>query len=319
MQRARAEGKGQVFGSAVGQGPGQGRKLPRNRWFVRKGFCLITRHIPACEELNRINVYLRKASVNGLMHAQFEIYLARLLFQVPLPLRKYPSTLQLYLPNTDPQDYSVKDEVVRFSMPGLNELPYVNHESIACLFGCLKVDNIMRVFKRVLLETSNMFISTDRNRLVNCCEAFRSLVFPFKYQHVGNLYIPYLSLRDFGYADAPFPFMLGMDAREQKNAKIKDGTYIIDLDKNGIWQQPHTSVILSTSGTTKDISIDDLPDLPPQLHSHLSQQLTEIQRKAERQNRALNADEVRTVRRHFFEFFCQMLKFFPQGVEESEW
>ncbi len=69
--------------------------------------------------------------------------------------------------------------------------------------------------------------------------------------------------------------MLGMEASETKNAKIKDGTYetknakikdgtyIIDLDNNGIWQQPHTSVILSTSGTTKDISIDDLPDLPP--------------------------------------------------------
>lgn len=181
---------------------------------------------------------------------------------MPLPLRSNPMTLQLYLPNTHPQDYQSQDEVVKFSMPGLNELPYVNYKSIACLFKHLKVDNIMRVFKRVLLETSNMFISTDRNKLVNCCEAFRSLVFPFKYQHVGNLYIPYLSLRDFGYADAPFPFMLGMDTKEQKNAKIKDGTYIIDLDKNGIWQQPHTSVILSTSGTTKDISIDDLPDLP---------------------------------------------------------
>ena len=125
--------------------------------------------------------------------------------------------------------------MVRFSMPGYNELPYVNHESIAILFKSLKVDNIMRVFKRVLLETSNMFISTDRNKLVNCCEAFKSLIFPFKYEHVGNLYIPFLSYRDFGYADAPFPFMLGMDKTKQADAKIKDGTYIIDLDKNGIW------------------------------------------------------------------------------------
>lgn len=51
----------------------------------------------------------------------------------------------------------------------------------------------MRVFKRILLETSNMFISVDRKKLYNCCEAFRSLIFPFKYQHVGNLFIPYLS------------------------------------------------------------------------------------------------------------------------------
>ena len=56
--------------------------------------------------------------------------------------------------------------------------------------------------------------------------------------------------------------MLGMDSRGQAKARIKDGTYCIDLDKKSIWQQPHTSVILSTSGTTKDISIDDLPELP---------------------------------------------------------
>ena len=106
------------------------------------------------------------------------------------------------------------DDIVSFSMPGLRELPHVNHESIACLFNRLKVDNIMRVFKRVLLETSNMFISAERSVLVHCCEAFKSLIFPFEYQHVGNLFIPFLSLRDFGYADAPFPFMLGMEARE---------------------------------------------------------------------------------------------------------
>ena len=54
---------------------------------MRKGFCLVSRHVPASEDLNKINVYLRKAAINGLMYAQFETYLARLLFEVPLPLR----------------------------------------------------------------------------------------------------------------------------------------------------------------------------------------------------------------------------------------
>lgn len=54
--------------------------LPKGKFFVKKGFCLITRHISACKELNKINVYLKNAAVKGLMQAQFEIYLARLLF-----------------------------------------------------------------------------------------------------------------------------------------------------------------------------------------------------------------------------------------------
>ena len=97
--------------------------------------------------------------------------------------------MHLYLPDTKlvhprvPQNFQERDEIIKFSLPSLNELPLVNHESIACLFHSLKVENIMRVFKRVLLETSNMFISTDRSKLVKCCEAFRSLIFPFQYQH----------------------------------------------------------------------------------------------------------------------------------------
>lgn len=91
---ARAQSKEQLFENAVSRANAPyGRKLKRNTYFIKKGFCLISRHIPACEELNRINVYLKKASQNGLMHAQFEIYLARLLFQVPLPLRRFPTTL----------------------------------------------------------------------------------------------------------------------------------------------------------------------------------------------------------------------------------
>ena len=111
--------------------------------------------------------------------------------------------------------------------------------------------------------------------------------------------------------------MLGINACDQKNAKIKDGTYIIDLDKRGIWQQPHTSVILSTSGTTKDISIDDLPDLPQSLQSRLSDKLNEIQKKAD--GRMLTRHEVEKVRWHFFVFFCQMLKYFNKGLHETEW
>ena len=74
--------------------------LPRNAFFVRKGFCLVSRHVPASEDLNKINVYLRKAATKGLMYAPFEVYLARLLFEVPRPLRQYPTTMHLYLPST---------------------------------------------------------------------------------------------------------------------------------------------------------------------------------------------------------------------------
>lgn len=70
--------------------------LPRNRYFVKQGYCLLTSKVPASAELNKINIYLRKASVNGHMYRQFEDYVARLLFEVPLPLHN--TKLKLYLP-----------------------------------------------------------------------------------------------------------------------------------------------------------------------------------------------------------------------------
>lgn len=70
VHQHRNESKNQLFENAVARANApHGRKLKRNTYFVKKGFCLISRHVPACYELNRINVYLRKASINGLMQA----------------------------------------------------------------------------------------------------------------------------------------------------------------------------------------------------------------------------------------------------------
>jgi hypothetical protein len=84
----------------------------------------------------------------------------------------------------------------------------------------------MRVFKRVLLDTSNLFVSKDPSKLFNCCEAFRALIFPFKYEHI---YIPHLPQELLDRADIPMSFILGIEQRffEESKSHIRDGTYII--------------------------------------------------------------------------------------------
>jgi len=54
--------------------------LPKNRFFVKKGFCLLTKKLPASENLNKINIFLRNLALDGNMYAKFEEYIARLLF-----------------------------------------------------------------------------------------------------------------------------------------------------------------------------------------------------------------------------------------------
>lgn len=78
------------------------KEINRGEYFIKKGFCLVTSGYPASRELNRINVYLRRLCTSQRMFGQFEEYLARLLFEVPLPIRSFPVTLQLHLPSLKP-------------------------------------------------------------------------------------------------------------------------------------------------------------------------------------------------------------------------
>ena len=93
----------------------------------------------------------------------------------------------------------------------------------------------MRLFKRVLLDTSNLFMSNDPKKLVNCCEAIKSLIFPFKYEVI---YVPHLPKVLLDIVDVPCVFMLGIELKHFKETEkhIKDGTYIVDLDNNHIKQ-----------------------------------------------------------------------------------
>ena len=65
--------------------------------------------------------------------------------------------------------------------------------------------------------------------------------------------------------------MLGINHDLYKNIEesVKDGTYIIELDNNKIFQRPHASTIINRSGTTKEKIDEDLPDLPVKLYKEL--------------------------------------------------
>jgi hypothetical protein len=161
---------------------------------------------------------------------RFEEYIVRLLFEVPAPI--IPERLKIFLP---PSGHTSPPTIVDINMPSVGYgIPYIDKQCIETLFQFLSVDNIILLFKRVLLDTSNLFISEKSRRLVDCCEAIKSLIFPFKYEQV---YIPNLpeGLRD--RVDCPYIFMMGLVKDEYAKTKesIKDGTYIIDIDKDYIF------------------------------------------------------------------------------------
>ena len=111
----------------------------------------------------------------------------------------------------DQLNYAVNPSVIQLNFPGYNQLPAVNPDTITDLFSCLEVDNILLLFKRVLLDTSNLFTSKDPIKLVNCCEAIKALIFPFKFELV---YVPHLPQILLDRVETPFIFMLGIAGQE---------------------------------------------------------------------------------------------------------
>ena len=105
-------------------------------------------------------------------------------------------------------------------------MPYVNPQCIRTLMTHLNLENILLLFKRVLMDTSNLFLSSDACKLIDCCEAIKSLIYPFKYEQV---YVPHLPDMLLDRVDAPFIFMLGLKTSLWNEVKdnVKDGTYLI--------------------------------------------------------------------------------------------
>lgn len=143
-------------------------QLPKNKYFIKKGFCIITKKRPSSEDLNKINIYLRLACQTGNTYARFEEYVAKLVFQIHMP---FPGcSVNIYLPgleldgvdkevaNSVPPEF-LKSQKITITEPDKNSLPYVNNDCINTLFKCLDVENVLVVFKRVLMDTNVLFIS----------------------------------------------------------------------------------------------------------------------------------------------------------------
>ncbi len=231
---------------------------------------MLTAQIPASEELNKINIFLRRASTTGL-YAPFETYLNKLLFEIEVP--QSAAIFKLYLPQgclqnqkfTPERKIEQKLDVCVLDHPRLLHqlLPYCDSQAIQTLFTCLSLDSVLTLMRRVLLDTSNILVGSSERQLTLCVQGIRALLFPYKYEQVCSPCLPKALL---DRVDQQCIFLYGIlqthYRQEDLSQYIKDGTYIIDIDQNKIAQIPHTSVSLRRNGTRRSNQSEDLPDLP---------------------------------------------------------
>jgi hypothetical protein len=158
------------------------KPLQKGSFFLEKAIFIVSRH-PFFEQFERILLDLYLAMTTEGLKGPLEDYIARLLYQVPAPPRGIQQINLKLICEKNPY------RTVTLFYPPINKLPFVDINCINALFESLNVDNVLLFFKRILLDSNNLMVSSDKKKLVQVGEAIKSLTFPFKYEFV---FIPYL-------------------------------------------------------------------------------------------------------------------------------
>lgn len=125
----------------------------------------------------------------------------------------------------------------------------------------------------MLLEERLVIIGSHRNDIVHCCDALRSLIYPLKYDHGGNWYISYISLRDWSQSEYSFPAMIGLDKQLLDIAEVQElTTWIVDLDSDKLWKNRHRQIHLRDSSSKDDVR----PSFPISPLDTLKSQVSEL-------------------------------------------
>nr|XP_033783944.1 suppression of tumorigenicity 5 protein isoform X1 [Geotrypetes seraphini]XP_033783945.1 suppression of tumorigenicity 5 protein isoform X1 [Geotrypetes seraphini]XP_033783946.1 suppression of tumorigenicity 5 protein isoform X1 [Geotrypetes seraphini] len=121
----------------------------------------------------------------------------RSLMESPFPAPGKTIKVKTFLPGAG-------NEVIELRRPMDSRLEHVDFE---CLFKCLNVRQIIRIFASLLLERRVIFIADKLSTLSSCSHAVVALLYPFSWQHT---FIPVLPSSMIDIVCCPTPFLVGL-------------------------------------------------------------------------------------------------------------
>ena len=155
---------------------------------------------------------------------------------------------------------------ITFKKLPINQLPF-NSIELNLLFQLknFKRNNILTIFKYVLLEVPILIFSENKYKLTTCFFSLQELIYPFKYCNCNIAILPVNCYNFIGNYDS---FMFGINKSYYSNffhdydIEIDKEIVIFDIDKESIEIKKHdnnfTSINLSEN-QNQDISKIDLP------------------------------------------------------------
>lgn len=210
--------------------------------YVPKCMCLLSRW-PFFDAFREFLVLVFTLS-QGPNKVSIERRLYHLLYATPMPT--YGTTIRVPL----------ESSLINFKRPPTVDFPLYD-TSMMPLFRCLDIDNVLLLFRVMLLEQKIVMHSKHKSLLLPAAETLCAIIFPFKFQHV---YIPVMPTALADYLQAPVPYLIGMPTNE-----ISEVVGTLDVELVTVVDLDHNSVRVGTT--------IDLPDLPLHLEDVLRREL----------------------------------------------
>ncbi|NXD12065.1 DEN2C protein, partial [Nothocercus nigrocapillus] len=165
---------------------GRGKRLPEVYCIVSRLGCfnLFSKILDEVEKRRDMS----PALVHPFMHSVME---------APFPAPGCTITVKSFLPGAG-------NEVMELCRPLDSRLEHVDFE---CLFKCLSVSHMIRVFASLLLERRVILVADNLSTLSKCGHAAVATLYPFTWQHT---YIPVLPASMIDIACSPTPFLIGI-------------------------------------------------------------------------------------------------------------
>ena len=187
--------------------------------YTPKCMCLLSRW-PFFDAFREFLVLLFTLS-QGPNAVPIERRLYHLLYATPMP--SYGTTIRVPL----------ESSLISFARPPTVDFP-LHDTSMMPLFRCLDIDNVLLLFKVMILEHKIVMHSKHKSLLLPAAETLCAIIFPFKFQHV---YIPVMPTALADYLQAPVPYLIGMPTSQIHEALAeldKTQAILVDLDHNTV-------------------------------------------------------------------------------------
>uniref|UniRef100_A0A8C8SRL9 DENN domain containing 2C n=1 Tax=Pelusios castaneus TaxID=367368 RepID=A0A8C8SRL9_9SAUR len=194
---------------------GKGKRLPEVYCVVSRLGCfnLFSKILDEVEKRREMSPALVHPFMRSVMEAPF-----------PAPGRTI--TVKSFLPGAG-------NEVIELCRPLDSRLEHVDFE---CLFKCLSVCHLIKVFASLLLERRVIFVADNLSTLSKCGHAVVATLYPFTWQHT---YIPVLPASMIDIVCSPTPFLIGIlscSLLQLQDLPIEE-VLIVDLCADNFLQQ----------------------------------------------------------------------------------